>query len=275
MATFLELYKSPEIVNSTDPAQRSRTMHFAIFGTTSKVEAENLAAAEVVTFYDGVPLTTYSLEFVGGDYWEGRANYSSGSQQGQSKEPGSSTLEFDTGGGTQRIQMARATISKNVPPLGTVVDFEGAINVNEDRIEGVDVTLPVFHFSITHQLPIEHEIPLGYVRGVFLLTGMMNAAVFKGFERGEVLFLGGSGRKRSEEAAELNFKFAASPNVTKLKIGEGANQVTVPVKLGWDVLWIKYMDVVPTNGKSIIKRPTQANVERVYEFGDFTVLGSI
>ena len=89
----------------------------------------------------------------------------------------------------------------------------------------------------------------------------------KGFAAGEVLFLGASGSQRGEDDWEITFRFAASPNVTGLTIGdiEGID------KKGWEYLWVRYADA--EDEKVLVKQPIAVYVERVYDEGNFAGLG--
>jgi len=81
--------------------------------------------------------------------------------------------------------------------------------------------------------------------------------------------LGASGSKRGQEDWEITFRFAASPNVTGLVIGDirGIN------KKGWEYLWVRYTDDEDAAAKTLVKRPIAAYVEQVYPYGDFSGLG--
>ncbi len=128
--------------------------------------------------------------------------------------------------------------------------------------------MPVYNFSETHYIAAEN-VTQAYKAILFALTGRLNAASFRGFAAGEVLFLGASGSKRGEEDWEITFRFAASPNVSGLSVGN----ITGIAKRGWDYLWVRYVDVEDTAAKAIVKRPVAAYVERVYYDGDYSALG--
>ena len=83
------------------------------------------------------------------------------------------------------------------------------------------------------------------------------------------MFLGASGAKRGFEDWEITFRFAASPNVAGLQLGNipGIN------KEGWHYLWVRFTDEVENVAKVLIKKPVAAYVERVYDYGDFSGLG--
>jgi hypothetical protein len=102
---------------------------------------------------------------------------------------------------------------------------------------------------------------------LFYLTGKVNNAAWKGFQPGEVLFLGASGSNRGDGYWEITFRFSASPNMTNLQVGS----ITIADKPGWAYVWFRYQDTADAN--QLIKRPVAAYVERVYDEGDFTQIG--
>jgi len=111
-----------------------------------------------------------------------------------------------------------------------------------------------------------------YKGTLFRLTGKVNSGSWKGFNEGEVLFLGASGSRRGTNADsdwEITFRFAASPNVTGLSVGS----INGIAKKGWEYLWVRYADQEDTSANTIVKRPVAAYVERVYDEGNFGGLG--
>ena len=185
---------------------------------------------------------------------------------GDSADAGNSApaVFFDTTGGTRHLNRSLATIS--ITPA-EATNYGGTIEVDgEGNVNGVDVTMPVMTFSETHTFA-PSKVTTAYRKQLFLLTGTVNQAAFRGFAIGEVLFLGASGQKNGE-FWDITFKFAVSPNRTNLKVTES---LIVPSKYGWDYLWVKFGEKV-VNG-AIVKEPIAAYVERVYEAGDFSQLG--
>jgi len=104
---------------------------------------------------------------------------------------------------------------------------------------------------------------------LFQLTGRVNTGAFKGFNAGEVLFLGASGSRRGYGDWEITFRFAASPNVTNLTIGD----ITGINKKGWEYLWVRYADSEDTAAKALVKKPIAVYIERVYDDGNLSLLG--
>lgn len=185
--------------------------------------------------------------------------------EGDSADAGNSdpAVSFDTTGGTRHLNRSLATIS--ITPA-EATNYGGAIEVDgEGNVNGVDVTMPVMTFSETHTFA-PSKVTTAYRKQLFLLTGTVNQAAFRGFAIGEVLFLGASGQKNGE-FWDITFKFAVSPNRTNLKV---TDSLIVSSKYGWDYLWVKFGEKV-VNG-AIVKEPIAAYVERVYEAGDFSKL---
>jgi hypothetical protein len=111
-----------------------------------------------------------------------------------------------------------------------------------------------------------------WIRGVAGVTGTTNNAAFRGFEAGEVLFLGCSGSQEWDDQKgsgpwSLSFRFAASKNVT----GETIGDITGISKKGHEYLWVRYEDAVSSN--SLLKKPKAVYVNKVYKDSNFSTLG--
>jgi len=221
------------------------------------IKAAVLAAAPVV--YDGMAIENVDARAVDDDFWEVVVRYST--LEGQSE------YTFDTGGGNVRITQSISTIN-SYAASGTPPDFQGAIGVTTDAVEGVDITSPVFNFTETHYID-DSLIDGAYKLALFRLTGRVNDTTFKGFAAGEVLFLGASGSKRGDEKWAITFRFAASPNATGLSIGS----ISGVDKGGWEYLWVRYEDTADTIAFALVKQPSAVYIEQVYYSDDFSDLG--
>ena len=223
-----------------------------------KLQVENRAPA----FYGGMPFQNYSISPLGAGVWEATVNYG----VREPKELNGSSFSFDTGGGTTHITQSLETVAKYGGAGGVAPDCKGAIGVTKDSVDGTDITVPVYSFTETHHIPVAN-VTNAYKTALFLLTGKTNSATFRGFAAGEVLFLGASGSQRGFEDWEITFRFAASPNVTGLSVGD----ITGIAKEGWQYLWVKYADT--ESDGAIVKQPVAVYVEKVYESGDYSALG--
>ena len=238
-------------------------------------ESAALAAARPkVKTVAGMSLESIEVvERINGSTWKVKAIYEVDEEQPEddnnNDDEDQSVFAFDTGGGTKHLNQSIKTDGKYPKDAP---DFAGAIEVdNEGNVNGIDVTMPVLNFTETHTLA-GSRVSTSYKKTLAGLTGTVNRSGFRGFERGEVLFLGASGTKRSKKSSapwEITFRFAVSPNQAGLQVGD----VKVARKYGWDYLWVRYADKVAEGGKNMVKKPVAAYVEQVYPEGDFGRLG--
>ena len=251
-----------EIIDGNSVTQNARTpariARFSVKGTEIESEAVAAFESQVPSSYQGLGAETYSYEFKGSDLWEFTAEYTL--QEITQEE------DLDTTGGTKSAKLSYAT--RSYPAAGKIAPvFGGAINCHDGNIDGVDVTQPVYKFSLTRSVPI---VDAAYKQILFLLTGTYNAAPFKDFAAYEVLFLGARARKAGREYWRVQYEFAASPNVQNLVLGGG---ITIPIKYGWEYLWVFFDDYPDMTARRLVNRPRAAYVEQVYLPGDFSLLG--
>ena len=255
--TIDERVDSRGATESNDP---TADLIYIVQGTDDDLQVRSLVAATAPTTYAGLKRDKFTIETLGAGIWECKVQYIEFSSESQ--------FSFDTGGGTQHITQSRANVQRQAAPGFAAPNFFGAIGVSQDRVDGTDITVPVFNFTETHY--IDDALVTGaYKLALFNLTGKVNDANFKGFAAGEVLFLGASGSKRGFDDWEITFRFAASPNVANLTLGS----ITGINKQGWHYLWIRFVDDEDVAAKSLIKRPIAAYVEQVYDYGSFSSLG--
>jgi len=161
----------------------------------------------------------------------------------------------------------------------TAENFQGAIGVTksgpDSTVEGVDVVVPVFNFTVTKVWP-ENNLPsLGTI---YSLTGKVNSGPFSvtdtetgltiSVDTGECLFNGASfGGQRGDGGVEFTYSFSASANRTGITVGS----IGGISKKGWEYMWVRYADA--EGDTAIIKKPIDVHVEKVYELGNFGSLG--
>ncbi len=257
---ILEKYSSRQATVSAESP--SADLEFMVLGTEDELEVKVLVEATIPVLYAGLVFQSYHIEHQGGGVWEVSSRYG----KKEPKEPGASSFSFDTGGGTQHVTQSKETVQRYGVSNLTAPDFKGAIGVANDSVEGTDVTVPVYNFTETHYIPVA-LITQAYKKKLFELTGAVNDAPFKGFDAGEVLFMGASGSQRGRDDWEITYRFAVSPNAEDLVIGDIAGIE----KRGWDYLWVRYADAEDEN--TLVKQPVAVYVERVYEEGNFFLLG--
>lgn len=237
-----------------------RELVYDVVGTEDETEVQSLLEATAPATYLGLILESVAADPQGGGIWKGTARYV--------RLDNNDEYTFDTTGGTQKITQSLGTVASYAPAGLTAPDFQGAIGVSDDRVEGVEVTVPVFSWTETHRLD-DADVDGAYKLTLCNLTGCYNDATFKGLAAGECKFLGATGSKRGDELWQITYRFAASPNQTGLTVGD----ITGIDKLGWDYMWIRYAEYTDTGAKAVVKRPVAVYVERVSNPADFSTLG--
>ena len=264
------------IVRKGRKATSTMTKSYKVFGTADDVQLHNAINAQVSQNgrfwqYPGVAgmslmAESYSVSFLGDNAWQVTINYAKdGAEDGNA--PLKRARSFDTTGGTQHITQAygETKFGTNAP------DQQKAIGVDSNGVNGVDIVVPQLQWQESYDVP-NAFVTDAYIRGVSGVTGTTNSGVFRGFQAGEVLFVGCSGSQEWDDEKgrgpwSLSFRFVASKNVTGETIGDigGVN------KKGHEYVWVRYEDAVDSN--VLLKKPKAVYVNKVYREEDFSALG--
>jgi len=244
--------------------------------------------------YPGQPLNklqaeSYTLDYLGDEAWQLTVNYiSRGADDDTKPDPLRRSRSFDTSGGTTHItQQPQLDAGTSIRTYGTerrypesgvdaAPDQQGAIGVDGQNVNGVDIIVPALQWTETYDVPAQY-VTTQYIKNVSALTGTVNNAAFRGFAAGEVLFQGATGSQdwdaeKGDSPWSLSYKFLASAN---------ADGTTIPLvtvgtmggilKKGHEYLWVRYEDEVDAN--TLVKRPRHVYVNQVYAETDFSLLG--
>jgi len=243
-------------------------------GTASEISALADVEGTAPSVDSGLPRQQIDLEPEWVDTTTGDGAWNATVTYGSETVPdvAESSFSFDTTGGTQHITHALATIATYpAPGIPGAPDFDGALNVTDQGVEGLDIELPVYRFAETHYME-DADVTLAYKGTLFSLTGRVNNTAFKGLAAGECLFLGAQGTRRGsgdDDLWEISYQFAGSPNVTGLSVGP----ITGINKLGWEYLWVRYAVAEDATAKALVRKPIAVYIEQVYKVGDFSQLG--
>jgi hypothetical protein len=275
-------------------AQSQYRKSWKIFGTDNDVSVHadvNATLWQLYLFWDypnqpqnRLHAESYSLEYLGDKAWQLEVSYvSDGANDDQQPDPLKRSRSFDTGGATQHITQA---IPSSLFPEGeqrfhtgspAAPNMKGAIGVDGDTVQGVDIVVPQLTWTETYDVPTLY-VTTAYIKKVSQLTGTVNNAAFRGFAEGEVLFMGASGSQQWDQDKgdgpwSLSYKFVASANQGQektfpaIKIGDIENIA----KDGHDYLWVRYEDAVENS--TLLKKPKFVYVNKVYRRGNFKDLG--
>ena len=242
---------------------------YLVQGTDDEADALNHLQGVAPTSWNSLPRREVSVEHLAPETWEGVVTYAS--------RFGSSDTEvtYDGTGGTERV-LVGTTVSSTAAPGFSACDFKGAINVNEQGPQGVEIVVPRLRMTIRTTIDAANWTT-GYVENLQGLTGTWNQSAYTSpdfitYAAGTLLFLGPRSRIIPNSGdVELELSFSISPNRSNIDVGDS---ITVPSKQGHDFLWAYFPPVADASGcKQIVRQPTAAYVVRVYEPGDYSQLG--
>lgn len=240
----------------------SARLPYRVTGSEDTGSVVTAIQGALTAYYRGLKFADFDLEHIGGGTWDLVANYAF---QASDSEP---QFAFDTTGGTAHITQAKEEIGSYTTSGRTPPTFNGAIGVTKDSVDGCEIVLPVYRFSETCVFD-PGVVDAAFKATVFYLTGRVNNASFKGFAAGECLFEGARGLQRGNGDCEVTFNYSGSPNLTGLTVGD----ITGIDKEGHHYLWVRYQDFNDSSFNGLVKRPVAVVVNRVYEYGDMSLLG--
>lgn len=269
--------RAATIVRRGKKATSTMTKSYKVFGTANDLEVHAAVNQQISTVgygwqYPGVAdaqlwAESYSISFLGDNAWQVTINYEKTGAEPATPDPMKRARSFDTTGGTQHKTQAEdeRKYGTNAP------DQQKAIAVDGNGVNGVDIVVPALQWQEQYDVPNAY-INATYVRGLAGMTGTTNNAAFRGFEAGEVLFLGCSGSQEWDNDKgsgpwSLSYRFVASKNVT----GETIGIITGIEKKGHEFLWVRYEDSV--SGSNLLKTPKAVYVNKVYKDTNFSALG--
>ena len=179
----------------------------------------------------------------------------------------SPTESFDCGGGTKHLlysySQRKAYGDKDA---GGAIGWNGKSG-DDCEIAGVDVPTAQLRETYTMQMKIS-KLTTAYKRKVAALVGKVNSGSFKGWNAGEVMFLGMSYSTPSKKAKKVtvSFNFAIQPNETGVKVaGKSVS------KKGFEYVWA-ISKTVASSGTPRLE-VEGIYVDQVCEYASFSGLG--
>jgi len=287
MATWVEdnASRSATIYRLGKKASSTMTRSYKVFGysddTALHADCNSRISGQLMFWqYPGANVQlraeSYTVSYLGDDAWHVEIQYEKTGADATEPDPLKRSRSFDTSGGTQHKTQAYSVGS------GSKLDFEyrypstatnmsGAIGVDDNSVQGVDVVVPALTWTETYDVPHSY-VTSNYIKTVAGLTGTVNSAAFRSFEAGEVLFMGASGSQEWDDQKgngpwSLSFKFSASKNQTGITIGS----ISGIQKKGWHYLWVRYQ--TDADSSSVYQTPKAVYVSKVYQDADFSGLG--
>lgn len=253
------------------------TVYYLVSGTVDDIEAIMAAYSEAVPEISSIPKSGASIsERLAEDIWKIEITYahqSSGSvSSGGSGD--TSTLSFECGGGTKKVKTSigeqRRVINNNAPDPGRFIGWNGKSG-DDSQIDGVDIPTAQMRETYTKEMNLS-SLSTSYRRRVAAMVGKVNSGKFKGWERGEVMFLGCSfsGSKADGKiTVSFNFNIQPGETVDLSDIAEGESGTVS--KEGFEYIWtISETKTENKQPKTVVKG---AWIAKVTGYADFSQLG--
>ena len=236
------LNEGSETWNANTGACTSAEIPFYIMQPGSKADAIQALLEAAPGTYSGLPLKEIRFEgYDAGGNMDLTAVYSEReSSGGDDDEDEEATVSFDCGGGSQTIKTAysQKRIIGTVSP-GLSVGWNGKTG-DDSEVAGVDVPTAQLRESYTKVMRLS-RLTTKYKRKVAELVGCVNSKEFKGWDPGEVMFLGMSysapDKSSSRVTVTFNFMIQMNENMTLTGSVNGETQTIKYFKKGHQYIW--------------------------------------
>ena len=263
----------PMSVNA-DGSYRSIEIPYIVSGVKDVSDGEHYALEEV---RNSAPAAMHGLYL---DYLEitARENneifrvsaYYSASGTNSNSGENEEEFSFNCGGGTRHVNTAiRQTCiwkkdGASVRDPGTFIGWNGKSGADM-VISGADIPFAQPTETYSRQMSFK-EISTHFRRQIASLVGKVNSAKWKGWERGEVMFLGCSLSGRKSEKVTVNFNFSIAMNETQTLFD------TVKVKKEGHIYVWPMSEIRMVNGEPKVE-VTALFAAQITGYADFSVLG--
>lgn len=255
--------------NEQDAAQSTATFKYIASGSTEEKEiisaVREFAPEALGEEYEKLPRQSVTIsERLTEKDWKVEVVYADSGKDGSyddSSENQESQYNFEISAGTKKMVYA----IKHIKTYPSSADAPKA-GINDG--EGVEIIYPVSRFSETHFMT-KSKVSASYKRKVAELVGKINSSSFKGYSKGQVLFMGCTGSRTGKEKWQITFNFAVSTKQTGISIGDVSGISKDP----WEVIWCQYEEGENSKQDQVIKKVKAVHVEQVYEEASFSGLG--
>ena len=250
---------------------------YYVIGHCPKRTAMKAVLDDAETDYNGLSRQSVKFDSVDDDgNYEITVSYvkKSGSVSNGGASGDTSTLSFECGGGTKKVKTSIGeqcrVIDNNAPDPGRFIGWNGKTG-DDSQIDGVDIPTAQMRETYTKEMNLSSLSTL-YRRNIAAMVGKVNSGKFKGWERGEVMFLGCSfsGSKADGKiTVSFNFNIQPGETVDLSDIADGESGTVS--KEGFEYIWtISETKTENKQPKTVVKG---AWIAKVTGYADFSQLG--
>lgn len=237
----------------------TRELRYTVTGTNDRDEVLLKVLAEIDTTHDDLDLQTILPRQIGHECWDVLVNYATAITQ-------QFRWQVDTTGNTQRITHGLSETRYAAPGV-TLPQMDGALNVQDGRIEGYDKVIPGMKFQISDNVDPD-LIDDAWLILVENLTGTVNRDPELNRAAETLLFLGMTGGQTTSGFPEFTWHFVAGRHIQNLTIGT----VTGIYKKAHQYMWPRWQEQIDTPANKVRKFLAGVYVNDVPEIADWAGL---
>lgn len=278
--TIQELYDTFDYEYNSKGVIQSATLKYLVTGVADEREAilavlssdevpkaiDNIATMTNVEMDERLNETTYKVN----------VNYSSTEQESSDSdnndEDSEPTVSFDTSGGTSTINFAKwqKALKDGSPDVGLAINWNNKMG-DDCEVKGVEIVMPSLRETWTKTVSTSTANNTSFKRKIAKLTGKVNSKKFKGWDEGEVLFLGASfTADESKKKTTVTYSFSIRFNEVGIVEDTGKKYD----KYGHEYVWA--ISGTHADKKENFKIKVEAKgvyLARVYDYADLNELG--
>lgn len=246
-------------------------IQYLVFSAADENDALKAVLAEAPAEFEALSLDSIEIDArERDDIYRVNAIYKSESGTGNSDDDDNdeATVSFDCGGGTKHLNYSIA--QRRVfgdKEAGGAIGWNGKPG-DDCEIAGVDVPTAQLRETYTKSMKL-NRLTTSYKRNVAGLVGKVNSGSFKGWNAGEVMFLGMSYSTPARKAKRVTvtFNFAIQPNESGVKVGGKG----VGNKGGFEYIWA----ISKTTASGDIPKIELEGIyiDQVCDYASFSALG--
>lgn len=250
---------------------------YLVVGIDDEFAARQLVMERAAESFEGCKRTNIELDRHEGKALYFRVTYAMESGSGSStEEDEEETVSFDLAQSSinQKQAFAQKKYGSDAPDAGLAIGWNGKSG-DACEIAGVEIPVSSIKKSYTKTMSFS-KLNVAWERKVAQMFGKVNAKAWKGYQPGEVLFLGCtySGVNSRKTVFNVTFNFAISFNETDVLIGKDQKGKDIKVdKMGWEYVWNITKSAYNASNTPPVMKIMGVYVSTVYRVADFKALG--
>ena len=273
MPNVHESYEAHTSKIDADGSLRSAEVVYIVTNAANEDAALAAVHEHAATSYRGVPLsyieisardnaTTYHVNAV--------YEFSTSGGGGSDGDDDTPTMSFECSAGTEHITRSLKQRHWGSRDAGGLIGWNGKSGADM-QVSGVDVPAAQMRLTFTRWMRYSEVIDTKFMRKLNSVFRCVNRDTFKGWNPGEVMFLGGSFVTPLKHSAkvQVTFNFAVQLNEKKTVKVDGQDRTIE--KAGFEYIWV--IPKTDIQGGKLVSEIDDLYCEAIFEAKDFSILG--